>query len=44
MDEMEATFEKADSLRTIEITNVLGQTTPQLSPGTLGFTIQKKIL
>lgn len=33
----EATFERADSSRTILITNVLGQTTAQRSPGTLVF-------
>lgn len=36
---LQATFEKADSLRTIDITNILGQTTPERSPGTLVFTI-----
>ena len=35
-------FEKADSGRTIPITNVLGQTTPTPSPGTLVFTLQEK--
>jgi uncharacterized protein (DUF1684 family) len=39
---MEATFEKADSSRTIPITNVLGQTTAQPSPGTLVFQIDGK--
>jgi hypothetical protein len=34
---IEATLEQGDSTRTIEITNVLGQTTPQRSPGTLVF-------
>jgi len=34
---VEATLERGDSTRTIEITNVLGQTTPQPSPGTLVF-------
>lgn len=38
----EAKFEKADSSRTIMITNVLGQTTPQLSPGTLVFALKGK--
>ena len=32
-----AHFEKADSLKTIDITNVLGQTTPQNSPGAIVF-------
>jgi uncharacterized protein len=36
---IEATFEPADSTRTIDITNVIGQTTPQSSPGTLVFTL-----
>lgn len=36
---IEATFEPADSAHTIDITNVLGQTTPQSSPGTLVFTL-----
>ncbi len=36
---IEATFEKADTLKTIPITNVLGQTTPQPSPGTLVFQV-----
>ncbi len=39
---LEAKFENADSSRTIPITNVLGQTTEQPSPGTLVFTIQDK--
>ncbi len=40
---LEATFENAaDSTRTIDITNILGQTTPQPSPGTLVFTIKGK--
>jgi uncharacterized protein len=40
---LEANFEKAaDSTRTIDITNVLGQTTPQKSPGSLVFTIEGK--
>jgi len=34
---IEATLEQEDSSRTIDITNVLGQTTPQHSPGTLVF-------
>ncbi|NJN42968.1 MAG: DUF1684 domain-containing protein, partial [Flammeovirgaceae bacterium] len=34
---IEAQFEYADSSRTIEITNILGQTSPQKSPGTLVF-------
>ena len=36
---IEAKFEKAEEGRTIDITNVLGQTTPNPSPGTLAFTI-----
>lgn len=36
---LEARFEKADSSRTIEITNILGMTGPQKSPGTLVFEI-----
>ena len=40
---IEATFEKAqDSARTISIANVLDQTTPQPSPGTLVFYIDEK--
>ncbi len=40
---LEANFETAaDSTRTIDITNVLGQTTPQKSPGSLVFTIEGK--
>lgn len=39
---VEATLEQKDSLRTIEITNVLGQTTPQRSPGTLVFKLEGK--
>lgn len=39
---LEAKFEKADSSRTIPITNVLGQTTDQPSPGTLVFTMEDK--
>ncbi|HRI79435.1 MAG TPA: DUF1684 domain-containing protein [Cyclobacteriaceae bacterium] len=39
---LEAKFEKADSARTIPITNVLGQTTPQSSPGTLVFAVKDK--
>jgi len=37
---VEATFEKSDSSRTIEITNVLDQTTPQRSPGSIVFEIK----
>jgi Uncharacterized conserved protein len=37
-----ATFEKSDSLKTIPITNVLGQTFNQPSPGTLVFKINSK--
>jgi uncharacterized protein (DUF1684 family) len=37
-----ATFEKADASRRIPVTNVLGQTTLQESPGTLIFSIQGK--
>lgn len=36
---LEATFQKRDSSRTIAITNVLGQTTQQMSPGMLVFAI-----
>jgi uncharacterized protein len=36
---VEATFQPADSTHTIDITNVIGQTTPQSSPGTLVFTL-----
>lgn len=39
---IEATLERGDSTRTIEITNVLGQTTPQRSPGTLVFKYQNE--
>ncbi len=39
---VEAVFEKTDSTHTIDITNVLGQTTPQLSPGSLVFNLQGK--
>ncbi|HEY5825889.1 MAG TPA: DUF1684 domain-containing protein, partial [Cyclobacteriaceae bacterium] len=39
---LEAKWEPADSTRTIEITNVLGQTTAQSSPGTLVFSIDDK--
>lgn len=39
---IEATLEQEDSSRTIEITNVLGQTTPQRSPGTLVFKLEGK--
>lgn len=39
---LEATLERGDSTRTIEITNVLGQTTSQYSPGTLVFEWQNK--
>lgn len=37
---VEATFVKADSSRTIDVTNVLGQTRAQRSPGTLVFELQ----
>ncbi|HEY5749283.1 MAG TPA: DUF1684 domain-containing protein [Chryseolinea sp.] len=37
-----ATFEKADSSRTIDITNIVGQTTAQPSPGTLVFDLLGK--
>jgi hypothetical protein len=38
---VEATFEKSpDSTRTIAITNIVGQTSPQASPGTLVFRMQ----
>lgn len=37
---LEATFTAPDSLRKIPITNVLGQTTLQESPGTLNFQIE----
>jgi hypothetical protein len=36
---IEATFERAGSTHTINITNVIGQTTAQPSPGTLVFTL-----
>jgi uncharacterized protein (DUF1684 family) len=36
---IEATFERADSAHTIDIVNVIGQTTAQSSPGTLVFTL-----
>jgi uncharacterized protein (DUF1684 family) len=36
---VEARFEKAEEGRTIDITNILGQTTPNPSPGTLVFAI-----
>lgn len=39
---LEATLMREDSAHTIEITNVLGQTTAQHSPGTLGFEWQGK--
>ncbi|MCW5911678.1 MAG: DUF1684 domain-containing protein [Cyclobacteriaceae bacterium] len=39
---IEARWEAADSARTIDITNVLGQTTPQRSPGTLVFKLEGK--
>ena len=39
---LEAKWNPADSARTIDITNVLGQTTAQSSPGTLAFTIYDK--
>ncbi|MEI9921339.1 MAG: DUF1684 domain-containing protein [Bacteroidota bacterium] len=35
-----ARLEKSDSIHTINITNILGQTTSQLSPGTLVFTLK----
>lgn len=38
----EAKFEKSAEGRTIEITNILGQTIPQLSPGSLIFTLNGK--
>lgn len=38
---VEATFEKSDSTKTIDITNVIGQTTPQRSPGTLIFKLNE---
>ncbi len=34
-----ARFEKGDSLRTIEVTNIVGQTVAQPSPGTIVFTV-----
>ncbi len=34
-----ARFEKGDSLRTIEVTNIIGQTVTQPSPGTIIFTV-----
>ncbi len=34
-----ARFEKGDSLRTIEVTNIIGQTVAQPSPGTIIFTV-----
>lgn len=37
-----AEFEKADSTKTIDVTNVLGQTSAQPSPGTLVFEIEGK--
>lgn len=36
---IEATLEKAEAGKTIDITNILGQTTPSPSPGTLVFAI-----
>ena len=39
---VKARFEKADSQRSIAITNVLGQTKPEKSPGTLVFTLNGK--
>lgn len=39
---VEATFEKSDSTNKIDITNVLGQTTAQASPGRLIFTLNGK--
>ena len=40
---LEAKLEKADTAKTIDITNVLGQTTAQKSPGTLVFEINGEI-
>lgn len=37
---LEADFEVADTSRTVQITNVLGQTYSQRSPGTLKFTVK----
>lgn len=39
-----ARFEKADSLKTIPITNIVGQTTQQPSPGTLVFELDGRNL
>ena len=39
---VEATFEKSDSTHKIDITNVLGQTTAQTSPGRLVFSLSGK--
>ncbi len=39
---LEANFVRSDSSKRIDITNVLGQTTSQPSPGTLIFTIREK--
>jgi uncharacterized protein len=39
---LKAKWEKADSTKTIDITNVLGQTTAQKSPGTFVFEIDGK--
>jgi uncharacterized protein (DUF1684 family) len=39
---VEATLERGNSSRTIEITNVLGQTTAQRSPGTVVFKLKGK--
>ena len=39
---LEASFEKAGGSRTIDITNILGQTSPQPSPGTVVFSIHGK--
>jgi hypothetical protein len=38
---VEATFEKSDSTKTIDITNVIGQTTAQRSPGRLIFKLNE---
>jgi hypothetical protein len=37
---VEARFEKGDSTRTIDITNIIGQTTAQRSPGTVVFQLE----
>jgi uncharacterized protein (DUF1684 family) len=39
---LQAVFEKTTSAKTIDITNILGQTTPQASPGTVVFTVDGK--